>query len=59
VSLIANLAQTLKLRVVAEGVESVEQAHYIRQSYPQMCQQGYFHGKPVSMRHWLHCRQLL
>jgi diguanylate cyclase (GGDEF)-like protein/PAS domain S-box-containing protein len=49
VTTILNLARSLKLEVVAEGVETSEQASFLRQSG---CEhgQGYFYSRPVCDR---------
>jgi EAL domain-containing protein (putative c-di-GMP-specific phosphodiesterase class I) len=46
VSVIINLAHALKLNVVAEGVETEEQLHQLRQLHCDEMQ-GYLFGKPV------------
>lgn len=57
VALIASLAETLNLRVVAEGVETAEQAQFLADRYPDMEQQGYFYARPVPYVDWLATQQ--
>ena len=47
-----NLARNLKLRVVAEGAESIEQVHFL---WENLCHQvqGYYFSPAVSMEHLL------
>jgi PAS domain S-box-containing protein/diguanylate cyclase (GGDEF)-like protein len=52
VEAILAVARHLKLRVVAEGVETAAQAEFLRQRGP-VIQQGYFHGRPAPARDWL------
>jgi EAL domain-containing protein (putative c-di-GMP-specific phosphodiesterase class I) len=47
VSMIIQLAHSLKLKVVAEGVETEEQARLLRELHCDEMQ-GYLFGKPVS-----------
>lgn len=49
------MARRLKLKTVAEGVETVEQAMLLRERGCDYAQ-GYFYSKPVSAQH---CRSLL
>lgn len=45
---VVNLAENINAKVIAEGVETVEQAEYLkRKKIPYM--QGYFYGKPVPL----------
>jgi len=46
-SSIIKLAHSLNLRVVAEGVENIQQADFLRDEHCDLVQ-GYFYGKPVS-----------
>jgi diguanylate cyclase (GGDEF)-like protein len=46
VTSIVNLAHSLRLRVVAEGVETAAQAQFVRQSGSDFAQ-GYYYGAPV------------
>ena len=52
VKMIISMAATLDLQVVAEGVETAEQAQFLRQ---QGCHslQGYYFSKPMSPEEWL------
>jgi EAL domain-containing protein (putative c-di-GMP-specific phosphodiesterase class I)/GGDEF domain-containing protein len=52
VETILAVARSLKLHVVAEGVETAEQAAFFYARGP-VAQQGYFHGKPEPAQHWL------
>lgn len=56
---ILSLGQKLSLRVVAEGVESVEQLEFLKRHGCQAAQ-GYWFGKPMTpeaFRDWLACRE--
>ncbi len=46
------LGKTLDMKIVAEGVETLEQANFLRQSGCDDAQ-GYFYSKPVSAEHIL------
>ena len=52
-----NLARNLKLRVVAEGAESIEQVHFL---WENLCHQvqGYYFSPAVSMEHLLEILEL-
>ena len=52
VKMIISMAATLDLQVVAEGVETAEQAQFLRQ---QGCHslQGYYFSRPMSPEEWL------
>lgn len=52
VETILAVARSLKLHVVAEGVETAEQAAFFYARGP-VVQQGYFHGKPEPAQNWL------
>jgi EAL domain-containing protein (putative c-di-GMP-specific phosphodiesterase class I) len=47
VSAIIGMAQNLGLQVVAEGVETLEQANFLREKGCDFAQ-GYFYGRPMS-----------
>ena len=49
---IISVAQNLKLHVVAEGVETDEQARFLATTGCDSCQ-GYFFGAPVPIETWL------
>jgi len=56
VATIVGLARNLKLRVLAEGVETAEQLRALRQLGCEQCQ-GYLFSRPLSavqLVHWLH-----
>jgi diguanylate cyclase (GGDEF)-like protein/PAS domain S-box-containing protein len=53
VQLILSMAQNLGLRVVAEGVETTEQADFLRASGCD-AMQGYLFARPMNAWHWLH-----
>ena len=56
VATIVGLARNLKLRVLAEGVETTEQLRALRQLGCEQCQ-GYLFSRPLSavqLVHWLH-----
>ena len=55
VDAVIDMARRLKLRTVAEGVETVEQAMLLRERGCDYAQ-GFFYSKPVSAQH---CRSLL
>lgn len=44
---IIQLADSKKLKIVAEGVETVEQSNFLNAHNPNMLQQGYLHSKPL------------
>lgn len=44
---IMAMAETLKLQVIVEGVETAEQASYFSAMKPPVLVQGWFHGLPV------------
>jgi diguanylate cyclase (GGDEF)-like protein/PAS domain S-box-containing protein len=46
VKAIISMAISLRLNIIAEGVETIEQANYLRES-GCMFAQGYFYGKPM------------
>lgn len=48
VACIMAIAQTLNLKTVAEGVEELDQADWLRQ-YEGVCMQGYLYSKPIPM----------
>jgi EAL domain-containing protein (putative c-di-GMP-specific phosphodiesterase class I) len=48
---IAALGKGLQLRVVAEGVETREQAQFLKQAGIDLIQ-GYLHGKPARIEKW-------
>lgn len=52
VETIYAVATQMQLRVVAEGVETNEQANLLN-TLPAIVQQGYLHGKPDLAEHWL------
>ncbi|MDD2800259.1 MAG: EAL domain-containing protein [Methylococcales bacterium] len=52
VETILAVARSLKLHVVAEGVETAEQAAFFDTRGP-IVQQGYFHGRPEPAQNWL------
>ena len=52
VETILAVAKQLKLRVVAEGVETIEQAEFLN-SRASVIHQGYFYGKPLPVDEWL------
>jgi sensor c-di-GMP phosphodiesterase-like protein len=45
---ILNMADVLKLRVVVEGIETLEQANYFAAASPTIYAQGWLFGRPVS-----------
>ena len=47
-----SMARLLKLRVVAEGVETPQQSAYLV-DHGCDCQQGYFHARPQALEAWL------
>src|SRR4051794_7203589 len=47
---IISLASSLRLNVVIEGVENVEQAAYINSNFENALIQGYFYSKPLSVK---------
>ncbi|SOC13289.1 diguanylate cyclase/phosphodiesterase [Ureibacillus xyleni] len=47
VDMIISMAQHLKLSVVAEGIETIEQLHYLQMKKCD-CIQGYFISKPIN-----------
>ncbi|XKH00982.1 EAL domain-containing protein [Marinobacter nauticus] len=52
---IINMAHSLGLRVIAEGVEEEAQSHFL-QTEGCDCSQGFFYGRPMSTQafsHWL------
>ena len=49
VSAIINLCRDLNLKVIAEGVENVDQLHYLKKIKCDIGQ-GYYYSKPVSLR---------
>ncbi len=44
---IISLASSLRLNVVIEGVETVEQANYLNSNFDEALIQGYFYSKPL------------
>jgi len=44
---IIQLAASKQLKIVAEGVETQQQADYLNTLHPDILQQGYFYGKPL------------
>ena len=52
VQMVISLAKLLKLRVVAEGVETLEQANFLK-SRGCETMQGYFFRRPVATSEWL------
>lgn len=52
VEAILAVASHLDLRVVAEGVETAEQAAFLDRS-PGVIRQGYFYGRPQPVEEWL------
>ena len=52
VEIMLAAARLLDLRVVAEGVETPEQARFL-QDRAQVIHQGYLYGRPVPAEHWL------
>lgn len=44
---IINLAHTKKLMIVAEGVETDQQANYLIQKHPEIILQGFHYSKPI------------
>lgn len=52
VALIAQLADLMQIRVVAEGVELKEHVDFLSASFPSMEQQGYYHGRPSDIARW-------
>jgi len=53
VEAILLLAARLGLRVVAEGVETGQQAQTLGAWHPKIVFQGYYYGKPQPARDWL------
>ena len=47
---IISLALSLRLNVVIEGVENVEQAAYINSNFEDVLIQGYFYSKPLQVK---------
>jgi sensor c-di-GMP phosphodiesterase-like protein len=45
---IISMAQSLNLSLIAEGVEQLEQANYLK-AKGVVVQQGYFYGKPMEI----------
>ncbi|CAN5892275.1 hypothetical protein BH11PSE12_BH11PSE12_11570 [soil metagenome] len=52
VKMILSMADHLGLRVVAEGVETQEQADFLMQN-GCACLQGYLYCRPIALEHWL------
>ncbi|MFW1676907.1 EAL domain-containing protein [Pontibacter sp. JAM-7] len=52
VDLVVNIANLLRLRVVAEGVETQLHADFL-QNYTGLVQQGFLYGKPQPAEQWL------
>ncbi|MCU7921775.1 MAG: EAL domain-containing protein [Candidatus Thiodiazotropha sp. (ex Dulcina madagascariensis)] len=52
VKTILVVAEQMHLNVVAEGVETVEQAEFLNK-HAKVVQQGYYHGKPELAKVWL------
>ncbi|CAN7533250.1 putative bifunctional diguanylate cyclase/phosphodiesterase [Acidovorax sp. LjRoot194] len=50
---ILSVARHFGLRVVAEGVETREQADFLRQRAPDIIYQGYLFGRPEPQEDWL------
>jgi diguanylate cyclase (GGDEF)-like protein len=55
VTAVINLGRSLKLQVVAEGVESREEMEFLREHHCDLAQ-GYYFGKPLIAKHF--ARQL-
>jgi len=53
VTAVINLGRSLKLRVVAEGVESREEMEFLREHHCDLAQ-GYYFGKPVIAKQFAH-----
>lgn len=53
VQAILSVASHFGLRVVAEGVETLAQADFLRQCAPGIFYQGYFFGRPEPQENWL------
>ncbi|MBB5320520.1 EAL domain-containing protein [Marinobacter oulmenensis] len=53
VEMIVKLGETLKTRVVAEGVENREHVRFFDDRYPNVNLQGYYFAKPEPVGHWL------
>ena len=56
VKMILSMARHLNLHVVAEGVETLEQAEFLIANHCHVMQ-GYFYSRPEPLRQWL-ARQL-
>ena len=52
VSAIAAMARALPVSIVAEGVETEQQAHAIEALHCRFAQ-GYLYGRPAPLQHWL------
>ena len=52
---ILSIAQHLQLEVVAEGIETAEQAEFLSQR-ASIVHQGYFYDRPQAAADWLHAR---
>ena len=52
VETILSVAQHMRLKVVAEGVETIEQANFLNK-HGTVIHQGYLFGKPEPMENWL------
>ncbi len=53
VETILSVARHLKLRVVAEGVETEEHAHFLNERDASIVHQGYLYAKPQPVQSWL------
>ncbi|MCK6426886.1 MAG: EAL domain-containing protein [Burkholderiaceae bacterium] len=53
VETILSVARHMRLKVVAEGVEEVAQAHFLAAREPGIVLQGYLHGRPGPAAEWL------
>ena len=53
---VISMAKALKLKVVAEGVETVTQATYLRSKACDLIQ-GYYFYKPLLLTDWLELNQ--
>ncbi|WP_286240068.1 two-component system response regulator [Neptuniibacter halophilus] len=53
IALIYQLADSLGVRVIAEGVESLQHATMLSERYPSMEHQGYYYSQPLPVDRWL------